>query len=64
MQKEIEALLPNGMRKSDVKVIAPQNRKYLAWFGCSLYGKLESFPDSCVWKYEYDEGMVDMDRFL
>jgi actin-related protein len=64
MQKELENLLPKSMRKSDVKVVAPRNRKYLAWFGCSLFASLQSFPETCMWKFEYDEGNRDMEKFL
>jgi len=64
MQRELENLLPASMKKSDVKVVSSQNRKYLAWFGCSLFASLESFPETCIWKYEYDEGLADMDKFL
>jgi len=64
LQKELEKLTPSSMRTTDVNVIAPLNRKYLAWFGCSLYASLQSFPESCLWKYEYEEGVTDMDKFL
>jgi actin-related protein len=77
LHKELQAILPPTMRRSgihfityelliivDIKVVASQNRKYLSWLGCSLFGNLDSFLENCVWKYEYDEDNANLDRFL
>jgi actin-related protein len=59
MEKELEALLPPSMKKTDIKVFAPSNRKYMSWFGCSLFSALDAFLDNCLWKYEYEEGATE-----
>ena len=52
MQKEITALAPPTMK---VRVVAPPERKYNAWFGGSLLASLSTFQQMWISKQEYDE---------
>eukprot|EP01083_Nonionella_stella_P019557 54313_1 len=52
LQKEM-CKLSDG--SNNVKVIAPQERKYSAWIGGSILASLRSFQDSWISKDEYDE---------
>ena len=52
MQKEIDALAPNGV---EVKVIAYSERKYSVWIGGSILASLSSFQQSWITKDEYIE---------
>ena len=52
MQKEITALAPPTMK---IKIIAPIERKYSAWFGGSVLGSLSTFTQMWISKQEYDE---------
>ena len=52
LTKEITNLAPS---KTRVKVIAPPERKYLAWLGGSILASTSTFPKMCITKVEYDE---------
>ena len=53
MQKEITALAPPSIK---VKIVAPPERKYSAWFGGSLLASsYSSFKRMWISKKEYDE---------
>ena len=52
MQKEITALAPPTMK---VRVVAPPERKYSAWFGGSLLASVSTFQQMWISKQEYDE---------
>jgi len=51
LSKEITALAPSMM----VKVVAPPERKILAWIGGSIVGSLSVFPNIAISKSEYEE---------
>ena len=56
--KQLTKLAPKSIK---IKVIAPPDRKYLAWLGGSVYASLSTFEDMWITKDEYDEigpGMV------
>eukprot|EP00727_Mastigamoeba_balamuthi_P012274 m51a1_g767 putativa actin (883) ;mRNA; r:568235-571326 len=48
-----------GLRRSDVRIVAPKNRKYLTWFGGSVLASLPDFVEtSCLTADQYfEEGM-------
>merc|ERR1712223_1683667 len=50
MQKEITALAP-----SNIKIIAPPERKYSVWIGGSILASLSTFQQMWISKQEYDE---------
>jgi len=52
LEKEMKALAPNG---SDIKIIAPPERKYSVWIGGSILASLSTFEEMWVTKGEYDE---------
>jgi len=52
LEKEMKALAPNG---SDIKIIAPPERKYSVWIGGSILASLSTFEEMWVTKNEYDE---------
>jgi len=52
LEKEMKALAPNG---SDIKIIAPPERKYSVWIGGSILASLSTFEEMWVTKQEYDE---------
>lgn len=46
-----------NLRRSDVKLFAPRNRKYLAWFGGAVLGSIDNFvDDNCLTREQYLEG--------
>jgi len=53
MQNEISALAPPTMK---IKIIAPEDRKYLTWVGGSILAALPTFQQMWISKQEYDEG--------
>jgi len=50
LSKELAVMMP-----SPFKIIAPPERKYSVWIGCSILGSLPSFQHSWITKKEYDE---------
>lgn len=54
LEKELNALKPTKMR--DVKIIAPQERKYSVWLGGSILSSLDSFSNAWITKKEFEEG--------
>ena len=52
LQKEITALAPPTMK---FRVIAPPEKKYLAWIGGSILSSMSTFQQMWVSKQEYDE---------
>ena len=52
LTKEITALAPANIK---VKIVAPPDRKYLAWIGGSILSSLSTFQDMWITKDEYDE---------
>ena len=52
LKKEVAALAPPNR---EVKVIAPEDRKYSAWIGGSRLASLPTFPEMCVSRSEYEE---------
>ena len=49
---EIKSLAPLNY---EVKVIAPEERKYSTWIGCSILASLTTFQDMWIKKSEYEE---------
>ena len=52
LSKEVTALAPSTMK---VKVVAPQERKFLVWIGGSILASLSTFQQMWITKQEYDE---------
>jgi actin len=52
LSKEVIALAPSTMK---VKVSAPQERKFLAWIGGSIFSSLSIFQNRWITKAEYQE---------
>jgi len=50
--EEVKKLAPSG---SDIKIIAPPERKYSVWIGGSILASLSTFEEMWVTKEEYDE---------
>ena len=60
LEKEITQLAPPAIT---VKVTAPDERKYAAWIGGSMFAALDSFVEQCVTQDEYDEsGPIIIER--
>jgi actin, other eukaryote len=62
MQKEITALAPSSMKVhphttalTQVKIVAPPERKYSVWIGGSILASLSTFQQMWISKQEYDE---------
>ena len=52
LKKELENLAPAG---SEIKIIAPADRKYAVWKGASTLASLSSFSASWISAEEYQE---------
>jgi len=52
LQAEVKKLAPSG---SEIKIIAPPERKYSVWIGGSILASLSTFEEMWVTKEEYDE---------
>lgn len=52
LQKELLALVPSD---TNIKVIAPPERKYSTWIGGSILSSLYSFQQKWISKEDYDE---------
>ena len=52
MQKEITSLAPPT---TEIKIIAPPERKYSVWIGGSILALLSTFQQMWISKQEYDE---------
>jgi actin, other eukaryote len=52
LSKEVTALAPTTMK---VKVVAPQERKFLVWIGGSILSSLSTFQTLWITKQEYEE---------
>ena len=52
LSKEVTALAPTTMK---VKVVAPQERKFLVWIGGSILSSLSTFQTMWITKAEYEE---------
>jgi actin-related protein len=50
LSKEVTALAPSTMK---VKVVAPQERKFLVWIGGSILSSLSTFQTMWITKAEY-----------
>lgn len=82
MQKELTALAPSSMKVglwnlldwyqytdsgTQVKIVAPPERKYSVWIGGSILASLSTFQNLWCSKQEYDEsgpGIVHRSKFL
>lgn len=51
---------PTNLRRSDICIAAPKNRKYLSWFGGAVLGSLDQFVDNnCLFREQYlEDGSV------
>jgi len=51
---------PSNLRRSDIRITAPKNRKYLSWFGGAVLGSLDQFVDNnCLFREQYlEDGSV------
>jgi actin len=58
-QKEIRDLLPvapgGHLKRSTVRVVAPEERRFSAWLGGSIFASTISFEKKAITKAEYDE---------
>ena len=52
LSKEVTALAPSTMK---IKVLAPQERKFLVWIGGSILSSLSTFQTMWISKQEYQE---------
>ena len=52
LEKEMVIFAPPTMK---IKVIAPDERKYISWIGGSILACLSAFEDMWVSKEEYDD---------
>ncbi len=52
MHKEMTQLAPSNM---EVRIIAPPERKYSVWIGCSLLARIVDVVMLWICKEEYDE---------
>lgn len=52
LNKEMTAMAPSSMK---IKVVAPQERKYLVWIGGSILSSLSTFQTMWITKAEYQE---------
>lgn len=52
LNKEITNLSPPAMK---VKILAPQERKFLVWIGGSILSSLSSFQNMWITRAEYNE---------
>lgn len=52
LSKEVTALAPSTMK---IKVVAPQERKFLVWIGGSILSSLSTFQSMWITKAEYQE---------
>ncbi len=59
LQREISELTHHN-----VKIIAPPERKYLAWIGGSILGSLPIFPSLCVTREMYESGGIHVQVLL
>ena len=51
LQKELADLAPSTMK---VKVLAPEERKYLVWLGGAILSSLSTFQTSWITRAEYE----------
>lgn len=52
LSKEVTAMSPATMK---IKILAPQERKFLVWIGGSILSSLSSFQNMWITKAEYEE---------
>lgn len=52
LEKELTKLAPPTIH---VKVVSPDERKYGAWIGGSMFSALDNFVEQCITQDEYDE---------
>ena len=50
LTKELTAMAPTSMK---IKVVAPQERKFLVWIGGSILSSLSTFQTMWITKQEY-----------
>ena len=55
LKNEIEKIIPNDMRQTEIEYRADSLRKYSAWIGGSMIGSLKTFQNLTITKAEYDE---------
>lgn len=58
LEKELNFMKPAKM--SNVKIIAPIERKYSVWLGGSILSSLETFDKAWIYKKEYEESGVSI----
>ena len=52
LTKELTAMAPTSMK---IKVVAPQERKFLVWIGGSILSSLSTFQTMWITKQEYQD---------
>ena len=52
MQWEVKTLTPSN---TNIRILAPDKRRYSAWLGGSILASLSTFEDMLITKQEYDE---------
>ena len=50
LTKELQSMAPTNMK---IKVVAPQERKFLVWIGGSILSSLSTFQTMWITKQEY-----------
>jgi actin-related protein len=55
LHKELFALAPSTMQPCQIKIVAPEDRKYSVWIGGSVLASLSTFQKMWISKEEYDE---------
>jgi actin-related protein len=53
LEKELNILKP--LKMSNVKIIAPNERKYSVWLGGSILSSLKTFDNAWIYKKDYEE---------
>ena len=52
LTKELQGMAPTSMK---IKVVAPQERKFLVWIGGSILSSLSTFQTMWISKQDYQE---------
>lgn len=55
LKNEMNKIIPNDMKNSEIEFRADSLRKYSAWIGGSMIGSLKTFQNLAITKAEYDE---------
>ena len=56
LQQELSRLILGG----SVRVVCPEDQKYLVWKGGAVLAELPSFQQSWIFRQEYDEVGLDI----